>query len=360
MFKNVKCNLKCKANKKDTASLKSKQSDEIPNRGTTSQSENGFIFAIKFGSFITLEAFPSQLNRSSRTSNMFFFARVSGGELFDRIVEKGFYTEKDASTLIRQVLDAVYYLHRMGIVHRDLKPENLLYYSQDEESKIMISDFGLSKMEGKGDVMSTACGTPGYVAPEVLAQKPYSKAVDCWSIGVIAYILLCGYPPFYDENDSKLFEQILKAEYEFDSPYWDDISDSAKDFIRNLMEKDPNKRYTCEQAARHPWIAGDTALNKNIHESVSAQIRKNFAKSKWRQAFNATAVVRHMRKLHLGSSLDSSNASVSSSLSLASQKDCLAPSTLCSFISSSSGVSGVGAERRPRPTTVTAVHSGSK
>ncbi|XP_051837735.1 calcium/calmodulin-dependent protein kinase type 1 isoform X1 [Antechinus flavipes] len=152
---------------------------------------------------------------------------VSGGELFDRIVEKGFYTERDASRLICQVLDAVKYLHDMGIVHRDLKPENLLYYSLEEDSKIMISDFGLSKMEGSGSVLSTACGTPGYVAPEVLAQKPYSKAVDCWSIGVIAYILLCGYPPFYDENDAKLFEQILRAEYEFDSPYWDDISDSG-------------------------------------------------------------------------------------------------------------------------------------
>ncbi|KAG7230996.1 hypothetical protein INR49_025025 [Caranx melampygus] len=265
-------------------------------------------------------------------------------------------------------------------------PENLLYFSPHDDSKIMISDFGLSKMEGTGDVMATACGTPGYVAPEVLAQKPYSKAVDCWSIGVIAYILLCGYPPFYDENDSKLFEQILKADYEFDAPYWDDISDSAKDFISCLMEKDPEKRFTCDQALQHPWIAGDTALCKNIHESVSRQMRKNFAKSKWRQAFNATAVIRHMRRLQLGTSFGSSiqsNNSVSNPQSRAPSKsqsvDC-APLSLkdCSQIASldsavkvhnqdSDAPSPVQEESpvvaepsRPRPSTVTVIHTGTK
>lgn len=221
---------------------------------------------------------------------------VTGGELFDRIVEKGSYTEKDASKLIRQVLEAVDFMHDKGVVHRDLKPENLLYYSPAEDSKIMISDFGLSKTEESG-AMATACGTPGYVAPEVLAQKPYGKEVDVWSIGVIAYILLCGYPPFYDENDSELFRQILKAEYEFDSPYWDEISDSAKDFIRYLMCKDTQKRYTCKEALKHPWISGNTALDKDIHATVSAQMKKTFAKQRWKQAYNATAVIRQMRKL---------------------------------------------------------------
>uniref|UniRef100_A0A8C2L5U2 non-specific serine/threonine protein kinase n=1 Tax=Cyprinus carpio TaxID=7962 RepID=A0A8C2L5U2_CYPCA len=263
------------------------------------ENEIAVLHRIKHENIVSLEdIFESQ-------SHLYLVMQlVSGGELFDRIVEKGFYTERDASKLIRQILDAVKYLHDMGIVHRDLKPENLLYYSMEEDSNIMISDFGLSKIEDSASVMSTACGTPGYVAPEVLAQKPYSKAVDCWSIGVISYILLCGYPPFYDEHDAKLFEQILKAEYEFDSPYWDDISDSAKDFISHLMEKDPTLRNTCEQALQHPWISGDTALDRNIHESVSAQIKKNFAKSKWKQAFNATAVVRHMRRLQLSTSLE--------------------------------------------------------
>ncbi|XP_053870834.1 calcium/calmodulin-dependent protein kinase type 1B [Malaclemys terrapin pileata] len=228
---------------------------------------------------------------------------VTGGELFDRIVARGHYTERDASRLVRQVLGAVSYLHQLGVVHRDLKPENLLYASPLEDAKIMITDFGLSKLESDG-VMATACGTPGYVAPELLEQKPYGKAVDSWALGVISYILLCGYPPFYDDNDSELFAQILKGEFEFDSPYWDDISDSAKDFIRQLLQRDPETRYTCEQALQHPWISGDTALDKNIHGSVSEQIQKNFARTQWKRAFNATSFLRHICKVGQGPEAD--------------------------------------------------------
>ncbi|XP_017274613.1 calcium/calmodulin-dependent protein kinase IGb [Kryptolebias marmoratus] len=234
----------------------------------------------------------------SRTHYYLIMQLVSGGELFDRILDRGVYSEKDASRVIQQVLQAVSYLHQSGIVHRDLKPENILYYSQDEDSKIMISDFGLSKMADNG-IMSTACGTPGYVAPEVLAQKPYSNAVDCWSIGVITYILLCGYPPFYEENETKLFSKIMKAQYEFDSPFWDDISESAKDFICNMMQKNPSMRYSTEQALRHPWIIGKTARSQDIYYSVSAQIQKNFAQSRWKQAYNAAVAINHMKKLHL-------------------------------------------------------------
>ncbi|XP_055342807.1 calcium/calmodulin-dependent protein kinase type 1-like isoform X2 [Paramacrobiotus metropolitanus] len=238
---------------------------------------------------------------------------VTGGELFDRIVEKGSYTERDASRLIKQILLAVDFMHQQQVVHRDLKPENLLYFSPDEDSKIMISDFGLSKIEGSGSIMATACGTPGYVAPEVLAQRPYGKAVDVWSIGVISYILLCGYPPFYDENDANLFAQIMKGEYEFDSPYWDDISEAAKDFIRHLMCVDPSERITCEEALSHPWISGNEAGTKNIHGRISEQLRKNFAaKTKWRQAYNAAAVIRRMQKLALaGSTTNSPSTSTS-------------------------------------------------
>ncbi|KAM3934426.1 uncharacterized protein RB166_001924 isoform 1-T2 [Leptodactylus fuscus] len=271
-------------------------------RDRSLENEIAVLKKIKHENIVTLEDIYE-------SSSHFYLVMqlVSGGELFDRILERGVYTEKDASNVIRQVLSAVKYLHDNGIVHRDLKPENLLYLTPDENAKIMITDFGLSKMEETG-IMSTACGTPGYVAPEVLAQKPYSKAVDCWSIGVITYILLCGYPPFYEETESKLFEKIKEGTYEFESPFWDDISKSAKDFISCLLEKDPKKRYNCESALKHPWIAGNTALHRDIYRSVSMQIKKNFAKSKWRQAFNAATVVNHMKKLHMHSGQNSSGS----------------------------------------------------
>lgn len=225
---------------------------------------------------------------------------VTGGELFDRIIAKGSYSERDASGLVRQVLEACDYLHEMGVVHRDLKPENLLYFSPDEDSKIMISDFGLSKMAEESDIdhLGTACGTPGYVAPEVLRRKPYGKAVDCWSIGVIAYILLCGYPPFYHDNDTELFQQIMHGEYEFDSPYWDEISESAKDFIRHLMELDPQKRFSCRQAIEHPWISGGVASDKNIHGNVSEQMKKNAEKIKrrWKMVALTARIIKMMQE----------------------------------------------------------------
>ncbi|CAB1330056.1 unnamed protein product, partial [Coregonus sp. 'balchen'] len=245
------------------------------------ENEIAVLRKIKHENVVGLEDFYE-----SRSHFYLVMQLVAGGELFDRILDRGMYSEKDASRVIQQVLQAVQYLHQNGIVHRDLKPENLLYYSQDENSKIMISDFGLSKMEDNG-VMSTACGTPGYVAPEVLAQKPYSKAVDCWSIGVITYILLCGYPPFYEDTETRLFSKIMKSQYEFDSPFWDDISESAKDFIRNMMQKNPKMRFTTEQALRHPWIIGKTARSHDIYHS---------------QAFNATVAINHMKKQQLAHS----------------------------------------------------------
>ena len=179
---------------------------------------------------------------------------VTGGELFDSIVARGHYTEADASRIVYKILKAVEYLHDLGIAHRDLKPENLLFWNRDADAKIMISDFGLSKIFNDDDVMKTACGTPGYVAPEVLKRKGYGPQVDMWSMGVITYILLCGYPPFYHENNQELFQQIMKGEYEFDSPHWDDISDDAKAFIRNMLVVDPRKRFDTKKALQHRFL----------------------------------------------------------------------------------------------------------
>jgi len=196
---------------------------------------------------------------------------LDGGELFDRIVENGTFSERDASDLSRSIIEATKYLHGLGIVHRDLKPENLLYTDKTPQADIKIADFGLSKFIVEGELLQTACGTPGYVAPEVLLLQGYGKAVDLWSIGVIIYILLCGFPPFYAESDSDMFELIKEAEYDFPSPYWDKISDSAKDLVRGLLEKNPDRRLTSEQALEHSWVKGDSAsteVNTDLIETL--------------------------------------------------------------------------------------------
>jgi len=200
---------------------------------------------------------------------------VSGGELFDKIVEKGFYCERDASTVIKNVIHAIQYLHEQKIAHRDLKPENLLLMAGDD-TKVMISDFGLSRILGDTSFAFTACGTPYYVAPEVVSGIGYGKEVDLWSIGVITYFLLAGFPPFMGDTLREIVEQIINGDFNFPSPYWDNISDSAKDFVTNLLEVDKTKRLTAAQALEHPWIKNSASAPQSAlqNHGISTKLKR--------------------------------------------------------------------------------------
>lgn len=217
---------------------------------------------------------------------------MSGGELFDRIVEKEKYTEEDARVLVQKMAQAIKYCHDMGIVHRDLKPENLLFQDETEESEIKIADFGLAKLVTSENMMETACGTPGYVAPEILSDMPYGKEVDLWSIGVITYILLCGFPPFFDDNNAALFTAIKQGKYDYPSPYWDSVSDGAKALIDKLLVVDPAKRYTADDVLADPWVTGtqnDTGLG-----GVQDELRRFNARRKFRAGILTAKLVRAM------------------------------------------------------------------
>lgn len=181
---------------------------------------------------------------------------VTGGELFDKIIEEGAYSEHKACLCVQKILSAVEYLHSLNIVHRDLKPTNLLLKDPNDLTDVKLADFGLSKLLSDDIMMHTACGTPIYVAPEVLNGEGYDKEVDLWSVGVIMYILLCGFPPFFDDtNDiTNLFEQILSGLFDFPEPYWDDISPAAKDLIGRLLVVEPKNRLSATQALQHPWF----------------------------------------------------------------------------------------------------------
>ncbi|CAG8483528.1 6589_t:CDS:2 [Racocetra fulgida] len=216
-----------------------------------------------------------------------------GGELFQQLLLKGSYTEKDAASLVRQILKGVEYLHENGIVHRDLKPENLLFKDKLEDSILMITDFGLSKILTKSDdVLMTACGTPGYVAPEVLLQKGYNKPVDLWSVGVITYTMLCGYPPFYGENQAQLLQSIMAGKYDYEEEDWCDISDDAKDLVDKLLCYDPLKRITVKEALQHNWFM--SAADVNLLDTV----RKNLSpKDAFKRAVRLVQGVNRLQRL---------------------------------------------------------------
>lgn len=199
---------------------------------------------------------------------------MKGGELFDRIVENEFFSEKEAKEVLSPIIDAVNYCHELGIVHRDLKPENLLFESSDEGSILKITDFGLARFLPNSSLASTACGTPGYIAPEILMGKRYGKEVDVWSIGICLYILLWGYPPFFADANSELFDQIKAGKIEFHPPYWDDVSEEAKDLVKKLLTVDPTKRITLEEVKEHSWFNNDCGMLKlNREKSFNSSFR---------------------------------------------------------------------------------------
>ncbi|KAL4882658.1 Ca2+/calmodulin-dependent protein kinase [Aspergillus karnatakaensis] len=201
---------------------------------------------------------------------------ATGGELFDRICEYGKFTEKDASQTIRQVLEAVHYLHQRNIVHRDLKPENLLYLTPKLDSQLVLADFGIAKMlDNPAEVLTSMAGSFGYAAPEVMLKQGHGKAVDIWSLGVITYTLLCGYSPFRSENLTDLIEECRSGRVIFHERYWRDVSKDAKDFILSLLQVNPSQRPSSEEALKHPWLKGESASDRDLLPEIRAYIARS-------------------------------------------------------------------------------------
>uniref|UniRef100_A0A8C7R749 calcium/calmodulin-dependent protein kinase n=1 Tax=Oncorhynchus mykiss TaxID=8022 RepID=A0A8C7R749_ONCMY len=218
---------------------------------------------------------------------------VTGGELFEDIVAREYYSEADASQCINQILESVQHIHQHDIVHRDLKPENLLLASKMKGAAVKLADFGLAiEVQGDQQAWFGFAGTPGYLSPEVLRKDPYGKPVDIWACGVILYILLVGYPPFWDEDQHKLYQQIKAGAYDFPSPEWDTVTPEAKNLINQMLTINPSKRITADQALKHPWICQRSTVASMIHRQETVEcLRKFNARRKLKGAILTTMLV---------------------------------------------------------------------
>uniref|UniRef100_A0A6I8SMT9 calcium/calmodulin-dependent protein kinase n=1 Tax=Xenopus tropicalis TaxID=8364 RepID=A0A6I8SMT9_XENTR len=205
------------------------------------------------------------------------FDLVTGGELFEDIVAREYYSEADASHCIHQILESVNHIHQHDIVHRDLKPENLLLASKCKGAAVKLADFGLAiEVQGDQQAWFGFAGTPGYLSPEVLRKDPYGKPVDIWACGVILYILLVGYPPFWDEDQHKLYQQIKAGAYDFPSPEWDTVTPEAKNLINQMLTINPAKRITADQALKHPWVCQRSTVASMMHRQETVECLRKF------------------------------------------------------------------------------------
>lgn len=205
------------------------------------------------------------------------FDLVTGGELFEDIVAREFYSEADASHCIQQILESVNHCHQNNIVHRDLKPENLLLASKAKGAAVKLADFGLAiEVQGDQQAWFGFAGTPGYLSPEVLKKEPYGKPVDIWACGVILYILLVGYPPFWDEDQHRLYAQIKAGAYDYPSPEWDTVTPEAKNLINSMLTVNPAKRITAAEALKHPWICQRERVASVVHRQETVDCLRKF------------------------------------------------------------------------------------
>ncbi|XP_028844135.1 calcium/calmodulin-dependent protein kinase type II subunit gamma isoform X15 [Denticeps clupeoides] len=247
------------------------------------------------------------------------FDLVTGGELFEDIVAREYYSEADASQCINQILESVSHIHQHDIVHRDLKPENLLLASKMKGAAVKLADFGLAiEVQGDQQAWFGFAGTPGYLSPEVLRKDPYGKPVDIWACGVILYILLVGYPPFWDEDQHKLYQQIKAGAYDFPSPEWDTVTPEAKNLINQMLTINPAKRITADQALKHPWVCQRSTVASMMHRQETVEcLRKFNARRKLKGAILTTMLV--SRNFSVGRQHTSPAAATTSTAALAQE-----------------------------------------